>query len=310
MYLFAVRYREYLYGLISIWFCTGEQYHIYRLYHLLKKVSIKNKICYNERCRKRKSTVEQKKNENSAGYYIEREDLQIMKCVGIIGAMEQEVARLKEVMEDVSITTRANMDFYEGVLEGKKVVVVQSGIGKVNAGMCTQILADLFQVEAVINTGIAGSLNNDINIGDIVLSTDVLHHDMDATGFGYPKGQIPQMKEFSFQADEGLRKIARDVCEEVNPEIQVFEGRIASGDQFVCDQGVKDNIVKEFSAYAVEMEGAAIGQAAALNGIPFLIIRAISDKADNSANMDYPAFEKLAIEHSVRLTQGMLKRMA
>ena len=157
---------------------------------------------------------------------------------------------------------------------------------------------------------IAGSLNNDINIGDIVLSTDVLHHDMDATGFGYPKGQIPQMKEFSFQADEGLRKIAHEVCAEVNPEIQVFEGRIASGDQFVCDQGVKDNIVKEFSAYAVEMEGAAIGQAAALNGIPFLIIRAISDKADNSANMDYPAFEKLAIEHSVRLTQGMLKRMA
>ena len=130
-----------------------------------------------------------------------------------------------------------------------------------------------------------------------------------ATGFGYPKGQIPQMKEFSFQADEYLRKIAHDVCEEVNPEIRVFEGRIASGDQFVCDQGVKDNIVKEFSAYAVEMEGAAIGQAAALNGIPFLIIRAISDKADNSANMDYPAFEKLAIEHSVRLTQGMLKRM-
>ncbi len=203
---------------------------------------------------------------------------------------------------------QSGMDFYEGVLEGKKVVVVQSGIGKVNAGMCTQILADLFQVEAVINTGIAGSLNNDINIGDIVLSTDVLHHDMDATGFGYPKGQIPQMKEFSFQADECLRKIAHDVCEEVNPEIRVFEGRIASGDQFVCDQGVKDNIVKEFSAYAVEMEGAAIGQAAALNGIPFLIIRAISDKADNSANMDYPAFEKLAIEHSVRLTQGMLKR--
>ena len=100
-----------------------------------------------------------------------------MKCVGIIGAMEQEVARLKEVMENVSITTRAGMDFYEGVLEGKKVVVVQSGIGKVNAGMCTQILADLFQVEAVINTGIAGSLNNDINIGDIVLSTDVLHHE-------------------------------------------------------------------------------------------------------------------------------------
>ena len=233
-----------------------------------------------------------------------------MKCIGIIGAMEQEVAKIKEKMQDVTITSRARMDFYEGTLEGKKVVVVRSGIGKVNAGMCTQILADVFGVEAVINTGIAGSLNNDVNIGDIVLSTDVLHHDMDAIGFGYKKGQIPQMDEFSFPADEKLRKLAAKVCKEVNPEISVFEGRIASGDQFVCDQDVKDNIVKEFSAYAVEMEGAAIGQAAALNGIPFLIIRAISDKADNSANMDYPAFEKLAIEHSVRLTQGMLKRMA
>ena len=130
-----------------------------------------------------------------------------MKCIGIIGAMEQEVARIKEKMQDVKITSRASMDFYEGTLEGKKVVVVRSGIGKVNAGMCTQILADVFGVEAVINTGIAGSLNNDVNIGDIVLSTDVLHHDMDATGFGYKKGQIPQMEEFSFPADE-IRKSA------------------------------------------------------------------------------------------------------
>ena len=232
------------------------------------------------------------------------------KKIGVIGAMEEEVEALRVKLENPEKLTKASMDFYSGTMNGHEVVIVRSGIGKVNAGICTQILADLFQVDVVINTGIAGSLNNDINIGDIVLSTDVLHHDMDATGFGYPKGQIPQMKEFSFQADEGLRNIARDVCEEVNPEIQVFEGRIASGEQFVCDQGVKDNIVKEFSAYAVEMEGAAIGQAAALNGIPFLIIRAISDKADNSANMDYTAFEKLAIEHSVRLTQGMLKRMA
>ena len=138
-----------------------------------------------------------------------------MKCIGIIGAMEQEVAKIKEKMQDVTITSRARMDFYEGTLEGKKVVVVRSGIGKVNAGMCTQILADVFGVEAVINTGIAGSLNNDVNIGDIVLSTDVLHHDMDAIGFGYKKGQIPQMDEFSFPADEKLRKLAAKVCKEV-----------------------------------------------------------------------------------------------
>ena len=156
-------------------------------------------------------------------YNIQRRGVLIMKCIGIIGAMEQEVAKIKEKMQDVTITSRARMDFYEGTLEGKKVVVVRSGIGKVNAGMCTQILADVFGVEAVINTGIAGSLNNDVNIGDIVLSTDVLHHDMDAIGFGYKKGQIPQMDEFSFPADEKLRKLAAKVCKEVNPRTYFVE---------------------------------------------------------------------------------------
>ena len=222
-----------------------------------------------------------------------------MKSIGIIGAMEEEVAILKEKMEDVRIIKKASMDFYEGTLAGRKAVVVRSGIGKVNAGICAQILADVFSVEAIINTGIAGSLNKDINIGDIVLSTDVVQHDMDATGFGYRKGQIPQMPVFYFAADEKLRQLAAEVCREVNPDIQVFEGRIASGDQFVCDQGVKDGIVSEFAAYATEMEGAAIGQAAYLNEIPFLVIRAISDKADGSAQMDYSEFEKKAIEHSV-----------
>ena len=232
-----------------------------------------------------------------------------MKSIGIIGAMEEEVAILKEKMEDVRIIKKASMDFYEGTLAGRKAVVVRSGIGKVNAGICAQILADVFSVEAIINTGIAGSLNKDINIGDIVLSTDVVQHDMDATGFGYRKGQIPQMPVFYFAADEKLRQLAAEVCREVNPDIQVFEGRIASGDQFVCDQGVKDGIVSEFAAYATEMEGAAIGQAAYLNEIPFLVIRAFSDKADGSAQMDYSEFEKAAVDHSVRLTLNMLARI-
>jgi len=151
-----------------------------------------------------------------------------MKTIGIIGAMEVEVAILKEKMEDVRIIKKASMDFYEGILAGKKVVVVRSGIGKVNAGICAQILADVFSVDAIINTGIAGSLNKNINIGDIVLSTDVVQHDMDATGFGYRKGQIPQMPVFFFNADDNLRRLAAEVCKEVNPDIQVFEGRIAS----------------------------------------------------------------------------------
>ena len=232
-----------------------------------------------------------------------------MKTIGIIGAMEVEVAILKEKMEDVRIIKKASMDFYEGILAGKKVVVVRSGIGKVNAGICAQILADVFSVDAIINTGIAGSLNKNINIGDIVLSTDVVQHDMDATGFGYRKGQIPQMPVFFFNADDNLRRLAAEVCKEVNPDIQVFEGRIASGDQFVCDQDVKNRIVSEFSAYATEMEGAAIGQAAYLNEIPFLVVRAISDKADGSAQMDYSEFEKAAVDHSVRLTINMLARI-
>ena len=233
-----------------------------------------------------------------------------MKTIGIIGAMEVEIAILKEKMEEVRIIKKASMDFYEGTLAGKKAVVVRSGIGKVNAGICAQILADVFSVDAIINTGIAGSLNKDINIGDIVLSTDVVQHDMDATGFGYSKGQIPQMSVSYFEADGKLRKLASQVCKEVNPEIQVFEGRIASGDQFVCDQDVKNKIVSEFSAYATEMEGAAIGQAAYLNEIPFLVVRAISDKADGSAQMDYSEFEKAAVEHSVKLTLNMLEKMA
>ena len=232
-----------------------------------------------------------------------------MKTIGIIGAMEVEVAILKEKMEDVRIIKKASMDFYEGILAGKKVVVVRSGIGKVNAGICAQILADVFSVDAIINTGIAGSLNKNINIDDIVLSTDVVQHDMDATGFGYRKGQIPQMPVFFFNADDNLRRLAAEVCKEVNPDIQVFEGRIASGDQFVCDQDVKNRIVSEFSAYATEMEGAAIGQAAYLNEIPFLVVRAISDKADGSAQMDYSEFEKAAVDHSVRLTLNMLARI-
>ena len=232
-----------------------------------------------------------------------------MKTIGIIGAMEVEVAILKEKMEDVRMIKKASMDFYAGIIAGKKVVVVRSGIGKVNAGICAQILADVFSVDAIINTGIAGSLNKNINIGDIVLSTDVVQHDMDATGFGYRKGQIPQMPVFFFNADDNLRRLAAEVCKEVNPDIQVFEGRIASGDQFVCDQDVKNRIVSEFSAYATEMEGAAIGQAAYLNEIPFLVVRAISDKADGSAQMDYSEFEKAAVDHSVRLTLNMLARI-
>lgn len=230
----------------------------------------------------------------------------MMKKTGIIGAMEIEVEQLRKDMVVRRERRKAGMSFCEGVLNGQEAVIVRSGIGKVNAAVCTQILADDFQVDAVINTGIAGSLNADIDIGDIVISTDVVHHDMDAVNFGYAPGQIPQMDVFSFAADRELADLAERICREVNPEIRVFRGRVLSGDQFVADRAVKERIAGLFHGFCTEMEGAAIAQTAYLNGIPFVIIRAISDKADDSAAEDYPVFEKKAVEHSVRLVEGML----
>lgn len=232
-----------------------------------------------------------------------------MSVIGIIGAMEEEVAALKEKMELTGVLKKASMEFYQGTLQGKDVVVVRSGIGKVNAGLCTQILADVFGVTHVINTGIAGSLDARIDIGDIVISTEALQHDMDATQFGYPLGQIPRMETLAFPADEAMGRIAKEACEKVNPEIQVFMGRVVTGDQFIAGREVKDRIKENFDGLCTEMEGAAIAQAAWLNQIPFVIIRAISDKADDSAEMDYPTFERQAIIHSVRLTEEMIRRL-
>ena len=228
--------------------------------------------------------------------------------LGIIGAMEIEVNRIKEQMEDVSVTDKAGMSFFEGKWNGNDVVVVRSGIGKVNAAVCAQILVDTFHADAIINTGIAGSLKNEINIGDIVLSTDAIQHDMDAQGFGYAPGVIPQMEVSDFQADEKLIELAKKCCAEVCPDIQVVTGRVVSGDQFISDKKKKEWLSSQFEGLCAEMEGAAIAQAAYLNHVPFLIIRAISDKADDSATMDYPEFEAMAAENSVKLLADIVRQ--
>ena len=229
--------------------------------------------------------------------------------LGIIGAMSEEVANLKAEMEDVLVCSAAGMDFYQGTLHGKEVVIVRSGIGKVNAAICSQILIDQYHVTGIINTGIAGSLRNEINIGDIVLSKDTLQHDMDATGFGYPVGQIPQMDNSVFKGDDRMIEAARECCAKVIPEIGVFVGRVVSGDQFISDKGKKAWLTETFDGYCTEMEGAAIAQTAYLNKIPFLIIRAISDKADDSAIMSYEEFEAKAIEPSVKLVTALVEKL-
>ncbi|MBD5467867.1 MAG: 5'-methylthioadenosine/adenosylhomocysteine nucleosidase [Lachnospiraceae bacterium] len=229
--------------------------------------------------------------------------------IGIIGAMDLEIATLKEKMTDMSSKTVASMEFFDGSLNNVPVVIVKCGIGKVNAGICVQILHDLFSVTHVINTGVAGSLRAEINIGDIVVSTDAAQHDIDVTALGYQVGQIPQIPVFTFEADKSLADTAVTVCREVNTDIQVFRGRVVSGDQFISSKEKKKFLIQTFDGCCTEMEGAAIAQAAYLNGLPFVIIRAISDKADDSAEVDYPMFEHGAALHSAKLVEAMLERL-
>lgn len=229
-----------------------------------------------------------------------------MKKIGIIGAMELEVEQLKSQMELERIVSKASMDFCVGRLNGVEVVIVRCGIGKVNAALCVQILADLFEVTHIVNTGVAGSLNADLDIGDILVSKDALHHDTDVTIFGYQPGEVPQMGFREFQAEQTMIDAAVTSCQEVNPDLQVRVGRVVSGDQFISGKEVKQRLITEFQGDCAEMEGASIAHGAYLNGIPFVIIRAISDKADDSAEMDYPTFEREAAKHSAALVAHML----
>ena len=232
-----------------------------------------------------------------------------MSKIGIIGAMDLEVDALKAQLNKEKEITKAGMTFLEGTLNGANVVIVKCGIGKVNAGMCVQILADLFDVTHIINTGVAGSLNADLDIGDILVSTDAIYHDMDVTIFGYAKGQVPGTSSASFPADEKMVSLAVESCKAVNPDITCRSGRVVSGDQFISSKEVKERLISDFNGHCAEMEGAAIAHAATLNNLPFVVIRAISDKADDSAEMDYPSFEKAAAKHSAALVFDLVGKL-
>lgn len=228
--------------------------------------------------------------------------------LGIIGAMQVEVEILLENIENVTATEMSGSTFYEGVLCGLTVVVVQCGVGKVSAAICTQILCGKYRVTHLVNTGVAGSLNPELDICDIVVSQDAMYHDMDATVFGYAYGQVPGTKTPAFAADDTLMAYAFGAAEALAPG-HTRIGRIASGDQFVCDADVKSRIIAHTQAACTEMEGAAVAHTAARNGVPFVIIRAISDKADGSDVMDYPTFEGIAAQRCAQVTMAMAEQL-
>lgn len=221
-----------------------------------------------------------------------------MGRIGIIGAMEEEVAAIKEKMEVSEVRQTANLAFYVGKMEEKEVVVVRCGIGKVNAAICTQILVDQFEAEAVINTGVAGGIYGELEIGDIVISTDAVYHDFDTTVFGYDLGVIPRMEESFFKADQSLIEAAKKAGESLEAVKHTYTGRVVSGDQFISSGEVKEKIWTSFQGYCTEMEGAAIAHTCYLNQVPFVIIRSISDKADDTADMSFEEFVEIAAKNS------------
>ena len=229
--------------------------------------------------------------------------------LGIIGAMDVEVALLKEKMENPVTAIHGASVYCEGTLEGLPAVVVQCGVGKVNAAICAQILISVYGVTHLVNTGIAGSLCAELDIGDLVISKDAMYHDFDCVHFGYEMGRVPGMDTVAFPADETLAGYAFAAAEGENPG-HTKSGRVATGDQFICSQEQKDKIIGDTQAMCAEMEGAAIAHTAYRNGVPFVIIRAISDKADNSAEMDYPVFEAIAAQRCARVTMAMARKLA
>lgn len=229
--------------------------------------------------------------------------------IGIIGAMDEEVTTLKDSLENPKVTTIAGMNFYEGKLKGKDVVVVQCGMGKVNAGICAHTLINDFNCTKIINSGVAGSLDNKLDIGDIVVSVDAVQHDFTVEAIGFEKGEIPYTGLYAFPADENMRKAALDAAAEVAPDIHAYEGRICSGDQFISEKEQKEKIISDFNGMCCEMEGAAVAQACYLNNTPFVIIRAISDKSDGSNSMEFETFKEGAAKNCANIVEYMVENM-
>ena len=228
--------------------------------------------------------------------------------LGIIGAMQVEVEILLGALENKTERDIAGSTFYAGELGGQSAVIVQCGVGKVNAALCAQILCDCFGVTHVVNTGIAGSLSADLDIGDLVISRDAMYHDFDCVHFGYPMGRVPGMDVTGFPADSAMMDLAFAAAETVNPGHTKI-GTVATGDLFVAEKKAKEAIIEKTGALCTEMEGAAIAHTAYRNGVPFVILRAISDKADDSAEMDYPTFERIAAHRCADVTTYLARNL-
>ena len=226
--------------------------------------------------------------------------------IGIIGAMHEEIVELRELMLEKEIKEIAGMKFYTGKLNGKECVLVESGIGKVNAAICTTLLINRFNSKKIIFTGVAGGVDPVLNVGDIVISDDLVQHDVDVTAFGCKYGEIPRMNNSFFKADKLLSEKAYSAAKKIFPEKNVVKGRVLSGDQFVSSAEKTKWFQDIFNGACVEMEGASVAHVCHLFNTPFVVIRSISDKADHSAGVDFNTFKHEAARVSKEIVMNII----
>jgi len=229
------------------------------------------------------------------------------KVIGIIGAMEEEILLIKSYINNLVEKEIASIKFYFGEINNKKIVLTQSGIGKVNSAVCATLLIEKFNVSEIVFTGVAGGVNSDLNIGDIVVSTDLVQHDFDLTSFGRKMGEIPNIKSLSIFADKNLIEIANSSISEIG--LNFVNGRIISGDQFINSKEKIKELRDVFNADAVEMEGASVAQVCYLFNTPFVVIRSISDKADDNSHVDFNEFVKIAADNSAKIVLKMMEKI-
>jgi adenosylhomocysteine nucleosidase len=230
------------------------------------------------------------------------------QMIGIIGAMKEEVDSILALMQDIEKVEYYGVKFYKGTINDKSCIVSKSGVGKVNAARSTQIMIDKFNPSCIINIGSAGALEPILEIGDIVISDNCIQHDVDITAFGHPKGYIAGVRYI--QADGALVEQCKKAIEEsVNNKYKTYIGTVASGDQFISSQELKEQIHKDFNAWCVEMEGAAIAHVCHLCEMPFVVIRSISDKSTKGNAIEFREFLKLSADRCAHFVDIFTKQV-
>lgn len=229
-----------------------------------------------------------------------------MKKIGIIAAMKEEMQEIKNIMTEIESKKVYELDFIKGKINNTDLVLVEAGVGKVNAARTTQILIDNFQVDAIINVGTAGSANDELEIGDIVIGEKLVQHDFDITAFNHPKGYISNIGQYVESDETLLKKMEETISNMQDGDFTIKLGTIATGDIFCTDIKMKEKIRAKFNADAIEMEGAAIAQVCKLDNVPFIVIRSISDKPNGNNNVTFEEFLEKASKRCAEIIKEFL----